>query len=218
MNTSKEKIIAPRFENITPATELGSDDETIGNINDLSLPSITNDVDSVDHEDADKAIDKKAVISKLEELSPSSINTSPSDYLRKDQILLSASTARLSKSIEVSPRDALMRIIQQATYELASIDAAAGIFIDTRPAQDRILENTIINAAVVKLMSLKGSIEYQTARGRAALNVMEWLKKNIIDAGHLTAAELRLVPLATYRDFDPRLYQAIMNSDRAQPR
>ncbi len=218
MNTSIEKIVAPHFENITPAAELGSDDELIGDINDLSLPGITNDVDYIDYDDAEKEVDKRTIIYRLEESSQDSANISSSIFLEKVQNFLSTSTADVDDKLNLSPRNVLMRIIQQATYELASIDAAAGIFIDTRPAQDRILENTVINAAASKLMSLKGTIEYQTARGRAALNVMEWLKKNIIDAGHLTAAELRLVPLATFRDFDPRLYQAIMNSDRSQPR
>lgn len=135
-------------------------------------------------------------------------------FLNKVQELLTTSMQEAQDESSLAPRDVLLNIIQRATYTIAMIDSAREDFVDLRPAQDRMLENPAIKLAVEKLLALKGKIPYQTATGRKAMNVRDWLKLNVIEAGHLSATELRMIPFATFREFDHRLYQALANADR----
>ena len=86
--------------------------------------------------------------------------------------------------------------------------------IDRRTPQEILLAVPEVRSAVDKLLSYKWKIEYQRAKWRAAVSVMTWLQVNFIDTGRLKKEELRIIPLFVFRDFDVRLYQAIMNCDR----
>ena len=192
-------------------------DEDICTLADLCV-SISGDIDLIQDDLTPRGLDKNSISNTIEAKFCDEREAITYRNLNTTHNLHKLLNLGDEHRLQVSSRAALIELIKTATYELASIDAMEGIFIDTRTAQERIIDNPVIKAAADKLMSLKGIIEYQTVRGRAALNVMAWLKKNILDAGYLTAAELRLVPLATFKDFDSRLYQAIMNSDRSHPR
>lgn len=135
-------------------------------------------------------------------------------FLNKVRELLTTSMQEAQDESSLAPRDVLLNIIQRATYAIAMIDSAREDFVDLRPAQERILENLAVKAAVDKLLSLKGHIPYQTAKGRAAISARDWLRINLVESGRLTATELRLIPLNTFREFDIRLYQALANADR----
>ncbi len=86
--------------------------------------------------------------------------------------------------------------------------------IDKRTTQEILLSVPEVRSAVNKLLLYKWKIEYQRAKWRAAVSVMTWLQVNFIDAGRLKKEELRIIPLFVFRDFDVRLYQAIMNCNR----
>jgi len=89
--------------------------------------------------------------------------------------------------------------------------------VDNRSPQEIVLsEVPHIRAAVAKLMSQKGRITYQRATGRAAINVMDWMRINFIESGVLTARELSSIPVWVFRNFDPRLYHALFNSWRSK--
>lgn len=121
------------------------------------------------------------------------------------------------KSIK-SPREALIDIIRLAVIELTEQETVDGDLIDFRSIQDRLFDNKAIKDAVDKLMALKGVVNYQTARGRAALNVMDWINENIVAPGYLTKTELRLIPVSCFKEFDQRLYQALFDQRRSNSR
>ena len=92
---------------------------------------------------------------------------------------------------------------------------AESVVVDRRQAQDIVLDEIPhIKMAVEKLMKLKGIVSYQTARGRSALNVIDWLKLNFVATGHLTKRELESIPVWVFRSFDQRLYQALSDVRR----
>lgn len=59
-----------------------------------------------------------------------------------------------------------------------------------------------------KLMSLKGKIAYQRARGRAARSVFQWVQDELVDTGFMTVEELESLPMFAFQRFDPRLAMA----------
>ena len=173
-----------------------------------------NEIDTADN------INKIQRTTSISENSANASNNSSFQFLKKAAEALGASTKIYYSDPQTrdSPRDLLMRLVQIATARIAELDVKTDGLVDLRPAQDRILENTAIKEAVDKFMALKGRIEYQTERGGAAIKVMDWMKLRFIDPGYLTPTEVRLIPLATYKDFDHRLYQALINAKRAEPR
>ena len=96
------------------------------------------------------------------------------------------------------------------------LDGGRSWSLNTKTPQEIALENLEIKEAVTELMKWKGEVTYQTARGRAALNVMDWLDANFIQTKRLTGRQLTLIPRWIFRDFDARLYQAL--ADKLQDR
>lgn len=94
---------------------------------------------------------------------------------------------------------------------------AESVVVDRRQAQDIVLDEIPrIKLAVDKLMTLKDKIPYQILTGRAALNVYEWMRINFIQPGYLTKGEIASIPIWIFRNFDNRLYLAILNNGRSR--
>lgn len=106
----------------------------------------------------------------------------------------------------------------RAVLDTRSTKAHVRIEIQTVSRQDTSTSDPKVKAVVEKLLSYKDKIEYQTAKGRAAKPVDEWIQSTFIDSEIMTVEELKLVPLWAYRQFNHRLYNAIFNKKRAKPR
>ncbi len=120
-------------------------------------------------------------------------------------------------SLDLVESELLDLIRELRVSEGDSSDAVEQLSVDNRSPQEIVLsEVPHIRAAVAKLMSLKDRITYQRATGRAAMNVMDWMRINFIESGLLTAKELSSIPVWVFRNFDPRLYHALFNSWRAK--
>ena len=105
-----------------------------------------------------------------------------------------------------------------AVEQSSSAKSTVKIEIQAVSRQDTHTSDPKVKAVVEKLLQYKGTIEYQTAKGRAAKPVDEWIQATFIDSKIMTVEELKLVPLWAYRQFNPRLYNAIFNKKRAKPR
>lgn len=108
--------------------------------------------------------------------------------------------------------------IKELEALLPQTEQSARIEIQTVSRQDTHTTDPKVKAVVEKLLSYKGKIEYQTAKGRAAKPVDEWIQSTFIDSKIMTVEELKLIPLWAYRQFNQRLYNAIFNKKRAKPR
>ena len=116
-------------------------------------------------------------------------------------------------------RDGLNGWLEQ--HESQSVSANAyGVFESATPddiefnrasAFELAMQVPEIASATKKLLAV-GKLDYQTARGAAALNVKEWLYKTFVQENKLTVAELSVIPVATFRLISDGLYQAIHNS------
>ena len=73
-------------------------------------------------------------------------------------------------------------------------------------------------AAIDKLLSFKDKVDYQKTKGRAAIPVDTWLSTTFVETGRLSSDELALIPMWAYRQFNSRLYQALLDKKRTQPR
>lgn len=76
------------------------------------------------------------------------------------------------------------------------------------------LDNPFLKSAFDRLMSKKGEIEYQKAKGGAAKSVHVWVKENLIDTGVLSIEEVSVMPMWMFQRFDPRLATAFHNAKR----
>ena len=108
----------------------------------------------------------------------------------------------------------LIWLLQKQVWNSAEAIIKIQPLIDMRSAQEIVLSDPKRKAAVDKLLTFIWKIEYQKERWRAALNVMTWMQKNVIDAWLMTEEELLLVPIFVFSDPNPRLHQALLNFER----
>lgn len=111
--------------------------------------------------------------------------------------------------------DIRTQLTERISEQNSTNEAKGVIGIDERSAQEIVLSDIPrVQSAVSKLMRHRGLVKYQTAKGRAAMNVLDWMRVNLIETGILSARELSVIPIWVFRSFDNRLYTALFNNGR----
>lgn len=89
---------------------------------------------------------------------------------------------------------------------------SVSIVINTKSAQELVLEDPRRQKVVEKLNSLAGLLDYKNPRGRGAINPVLWIQENIVNKGFLTKDEVELIPLFAWRPVLPKLHQALADT------
>lgn len=101
--------------------------------------------------------------------------------------------------------------LSSTTEQSSQVKTPVKIEIRTYTRKEDDLKNPKIAAAVKKLLAYQGQIEYQRARGGAALPLEQWLDVTFIQSKKLEKEELEVIPMWAYQQFDHRLAKAFHN-------
>jgi hypothetical protein len=88
--------------------------------------------------------------------------------------------------------------------------SANGVLIKKLATVDILTARKNEDAVIHRLQALRASgLQYQTAKGRAAINPKTWILRNLVGDGKFTKEEIETLPLPVFKEFDERLYAAL---------
>lgn len=122
------------------------------------------------------------------------------------------------ENVTLASQAGVLALLSSTTEQSSQIKTPVKIEIRTYTRKEDDLSDPKVEAAVEKLLSYQSEIDYQTAKGRAAKPVDEWLQTTFVDSKRMTLEELKCIPVWAYRQFNSRLYQAILDKKRTKAR
>ncbi len=108
----------------------------------------------------------------------------------------------------------IVELMEKVSLVINKWTIPVSLVIKTINKKEDDLLNPLIASAVRKLLSYQWKIEYQKARGSAAIPLEEWLDITFIQSKKLEKEELELIPMWAYQQFDHRLARAFHNRKR----